>query len=87
MYQSGFQNCIAPLGTAINQDKLIELTKKGFEIIVCLDGDTAGRNASIRLMNNLLASENFELGIKFVLLPKDYDPDLLLDFEFKRSIK
>jgi DNA primase len=86
LYQNGFQNCIAPLGTAINQDKLIELTKKGFEIIVCLDGDTAGRNASIRLMNNLLASENFELGIKFVLLPKDYDPDLLLDSNLKDQL-
>ena len=64
----------------------IELTKKGFEIIVCLDGDTAGRNASIRLMNNLLSSENFELGIKFVLLPKNYDPDLLLDSNLKEQL-
>ena len=53
LHQNGIHNCIAPLGTAINHEKLIELTKKGFEIIVCLDGDTAGRNASIRLMNNL----------------------------------
>ena len=79
LYQNGFQNCIAPLGTAINHEKLIDLTKKGFEIIVCLDGDLAGRNATIRLMNNLLSSENFELGIKFVLLPKNCDPDQLLD--------
>ena len=79
LYQNGFTNCIAPLGTAINQDKLIELTKKGFEVIVCLDGDTAGRNATIRLMNNLLSSENFELGVKFVLLPKNSDPDQLID--------
>ena len=79
LYQNGFENCLAPLGTAINHDKLIELTKKGFEVIVCLDGDLAGRNATIRLMNNLLSSENFELGIKFVLLPKNYDPDQLLD--------
>ena len=86
LHQNGIQNCIAPLGTAINQDKLIELTKKGFEIIICLDGDTAGRNASIRLMNNLLSSENFELGIKFVLLPKDYDPDLLLDSNLKEQL-
>ena len=78
LHQNGFKNCIAPLGTAINHDKLIELTQKGFEIIVCLDGDTAGRNATIRLMNNLLASEKFELGIKFVLLPKNYDPDQLI---------
>ena len=77
--QSGFSNCLAPLGTSINHEKLIEITKKGFEIIVCLDGDIAGRNATIRLMNNLLADKNFELGIKFVLLPKNFDPDQLIE--------
>ncbi len=77
--QSGFSNCLAPLGTSINHEKLIEITKKGFEIIVCLDGDIAGRNATIRLMNNLLADNNFELGIKFVLLPKNFDPDQLIE--------
>ena len=77
--QSGFTNCLAPLGTSINHEKLIEITKKGFEIIVCLDGDIAGRNATIRLMNNLLADKNFELGIKFVLLPKNFDPDQLIE--------
>ena len=37
-------------------------------------------------MNNLLSSENFELGIKFVLLPKNYDPDLLLDSNLKEQL-
>ena len=86
LYQYGFKNCLAPLGTAINHDKIIELTKKGFEIIICLDGDLAGRNATIRLMNNLLSSENFELGVKFVLLPKNYDPDQLLDSNLKNKL-
>ena len=27
--QSGFSNCLAPLGTSINHEKLIEITKKG----------------------------------------------------------
>ena len=79
LQQSGFTNCLAPLGTSINHEKLIEITKKGFEIIVCLDGDIAGRNATIRLMNNLLGDKNFELGIKFVLLPKNFDPDQLIE--------
>ena len=30
-------------------------------------------------MNNLLADKNFELGIKFVLLPKNFDPDQLIE--------
>ncbi len=84
--QSGFSNCLAPLGTSINHEKLIEITKKGFEIIVCLDGDIAGRNATIRLMNNLLGDKNFELGIKFVLLPKNFDPDQLIESDMSDKL-
>ncbi len=84
--QSGFSNCLAPLGTSINHEKLIEITKKGFEIIICLDGDIAGRNATIRLMNNLLGDKNFELGIKFVLLPKNFDPDQLIENNMKEKL-
>ena len=77
--QNKIINCIAPLGTAINADKLIEITKKGFDLVICLDGDSAGRNATLRLMNNLLSKDNFELGIKFVLMPKNFDPDQMLE--------
>ena len=86
LHQFGFSNCVAPLGTSINHDRIIDLTKKGYEIIVCLDGDLAGRNASLRLMNNLLSSKDFELGVKFVLLPKNYDPDLMLESQMKDQL-
>ena len=86
LYQFGFLNCVAPLGTSINHERIIELTKRGYEIIVCLDGDLAGRNASLRLMNNLLSSKDFELGVKFVLLPKNYDPDLMLESQMKDQL-
>jgi len=86
LYQFGFLNCVAPLGTSINHERVIELTKKGYEVIICLDGDLAGRSASLRLMNNLLSSKDFELGVKFVLLPKNYDPDLMLESEMKDQL-
>ena len=41
--QNGFSNCLAPLGTSINHEKLIEITKKGFEVLVRFDGDIAGK--------------------------------------------
>jgi len=40
---------------------------------------TAGRNSMLRLLDNLIKDNNFELGVKFVLLPKDADPDQLID--------
>jgi len=79
MHQHGIKNVVAPLGTSINHEKIIEITKRGLECIICLDGDVAGRNSMLRLLDNLLKDRNFELGIKFVLLPKDTDPDQLLD--------
>ena len=79
MHQHGIKNVVAPLGTAINHEKIIEITKRGFECIVCLDGDLAGRNSMLRLLDNLIKDVNFELGVKFVLLPKDNDPDQLID--------
>ncbi|MDC0861983.1 DNA primase [Alphaproteobacteria bacterium] len=79
MHQHGIKNVVAPLGTSINHEKIIEITRRGLECIVCLDGDVAGRNSMLRLLDNLLKDQNFELGVKFVLLPKDKDPDQLLD--------
>ena len=37
-------------------------------------------------MNNLLSSKDFELGVKFVLLPKNYDPDLMLESQMKDQL-
>ena len=79
MHQNGIQNVVAPLGTSINHEKIIEIVKRGFECIICLDGDMAGRNSTLRLLDNLIKDKNFELGVKFVLLPKDTDPDQLID--------
>ena len=79
MHQNNIKNVVAPLGTSINHEKIIEIVKRGFECIICLDGDTAGRNSMLRLLDNLIKDNNFELGVKFVLLPKDTDPDQLID--------
>ncbi|MAV83006.1 MAG: DNA primase [Pelagibacteraceae bacterium] len=79
MHQVGIKNVLAPLGTSVNHEKIIDLTKRGLECIICFDGDTAGRNSMLRLLDNLMKSPNFELGVKFVLLPKNEDPDQLID--------
>ncbi len=79
MHQAGITNVVAPLGTAINHTKIIEITKRGLECIICLDGDAAGRNSMLRLLDNLIKDENFDLGVKFVLLPVNQDPDQLID--------
>ena len=37
-------------------------------------------------MNNLLGDKNFELGIKFVLLPKNFDPDQLIESDMSDKL-
>jgi len=39
MHQNNIKNVVAPLGTSINHEKIIEIVKRGFECIICLDGD------------------------------------------------
>jgi DNA primase len=75
LYQAGFQNVVASLGTAVTQNQLNRLWRMADEVIVCLDGDDAGIRASKKLLD--IAIENISSGknISFIVLPKGYDPD------------
>ena len=51
---NGIENVVAPMGTAITIKQIEELWKITDEIVVCLDGDLAGKKASLRLANLVL---------------------------------
>lgn len=72
---NGIENVVAPMGTAITIKQIEELWKITNEIIVCLDGDSAGQKASLRLANLVLPTLSQTKSIKFVLLPSEQDPD------------
>ncbi|MBO4956503.1 MAG: DNA primase [Rickettsiales bacterium] len=72
---NGIENVVAPMGTAITVRQIEELWKITDEIIVCLDGDSAGKKASVRLANLVLPNLTPMKNIKFVTLPTDQDPD------------
>ncbi|MEO0465624.1 MAG: DNA primase, partial [Pseudomonadota bacterium] len=44
--EAGFENAVAPLGTALTQDQLGALWKAGPDPIMCFDGDAAGLRAA-----------------------------------------
>ena len=46
--QAGFENAVAPLGTALTEEQITELWKVVREPVVCFDGDNAGRSAAWR---------------------------------------
>jgi DNA primase len=72
---SGIGNIIAPLGTAITNDQIKELFKITEDIVVCLDGDTAGINAMRRVIDIALPIINPNNLVRFTFLPAKTDPD------------
>lgn len=74
-YQYGFQNVVAPLGTALTSGHLQKLRKLTNEAVVVFDGDAAGINAAKRSLP-LLCQNNFKA--RLLLLPEKEDPDSYL---------
>ncbi|WP_341793232.1 MULTISPECIES: DNA primase [unclassified Rickettsia] len=75
LYQAGFNEAVASLGTSVTESHLQKLWRAGDEIILCLDGDAAGVKASIRAINIALPLINSNKKISFIRLPAGLDPD------------
>lgn len=95
LFQANINNVVATLGTSININHIQTLITVVPEIIFCFDGDVAGDKAAIKAMQiamDLLSNGilNNKHSIKFMCLPRGYDPDLLIHKkgckEFKRLI-
>jgi DNA primase len=71
-YLAGVQNIVAPQGTALTSEHMRVLKRYVDEVVLCFDSDTAGRNAAIRALDDLLASG---LAIRVAAVPPPHDPD------------
>jgi DNA primase len=78
LVQAGFEAAVAPLGTAITDDQLDQLWSIAPEPLVALDGDDAGMAAAQRLIDRALPRLAAGRSLRFVLLPKQHDPDDVL---------
>ena len=76
--QAGFTGAVAPLGTAITDNQLHLLWRISDEPIVALDGDRAGLQAAMRLIDLALPLMEAGKSLRFVLLPQGKDPDDLI---------
>lgn len=79
LYQHGFKNAVATLGTALGEDHVRIMRRFVEEVIVVYDGDKAGEAAALRGLEILLEGG---MQVKLVSLPKGEDPD---DFLNKRG--
>lgn len=72
LYQAGFHNVVAALGTAFNQEHARTLKKYAEDIILLYDSDEAGTNAALRAIP-VLTSNGFR--VRVTQVPDGKDPD------------
>lgn len=70
--KAGFCNCVACLGTALTPLHSRMIKNLCDNVILALDGDSAGQKASIRTIDTLLEGG---LNVKVVKIPEQKDPD------------
>ena len=87
LYQAGFTETVAPLGTAVTDHHLLELWRVCDEPILCFDGDKAGMSATIRAAERALPLLKPEKSLRFVRLPYDEDPDSLVKKEGPKAVE
>ena len=76
----GVNNCVAPMGTSLTKQHINILKKITNNIILCFDGDNAGKEATIRAIELL---EDYNINTKIIRL-EEKDPD---EFIIKRGKK
>ena len=75
MHKGGFKSTVACMGTALTKDHVTELKRYCENIVLCFDGDGAGKKATLRAID-MFRNENVNL--KVVKLSGGKDPDEIL---------
>ena len=75
LYEYGFHNVVASLGTALTQDQAKLLRRYTPNIYIAYDGDAAGQRATARGLDIL---KDAGCIVKVIKLPKGMDPDDIL---------
>ncbi len=73
--EHGVKTAVATLGTAINNAQIEKLFRSCKTLVFCFDGDTAGRKAAWRSLEQCLSSLKEGRLARFLFLPEGHDPD------------
>ena len=74
----GFNYAVAPLGTALTEEQIIEAWKVCNNPTLCFDGDAAGIRAAIRSVDRVLPNLRAGYSVNYIFLKEAKDPDELL---------
>ena len=69
LHQNGFTSAVALMGSYISNSQIDLLKKLSYNIVVALDNDPAGRDATVRLIERVKGV----LGVRLVELPEESD--------------
>jgi DNA primase len=72
LYLAGVEETVASMGTALTPEQAAKLKRLAPRVVVCYDGDSAGRNAARGALSHLLAQG---LEVSIARLPAGEDPD------------
>ena len=85
--QQGITGAVATLGTATTPEQATLLLRTAEELVLCFDGDSAGRSAALRAVENLLPVLQGDREVRVLLLPEGEDPDELVRREGKEGLE
>jgi DNA primase len=78
LYQYGFDNAVATLGTSVTPEHMQLLFRAAPVVVFCFDGDRAGTQAAWRGLEAALAHMQSNREVRFLFLPDGEDPDSLV---------
>lgn len=73
--QAGFEDAVAPLGTALTEQQIQMLWRMTEKPLLCFDGDSAGQKAAMRAAMRALPLLKPGHSLNFVTMPEGQDPD------------
>ena len=72
LYKAGVHNAVACMGTALTPSHAKDLKRFSDKVILCFDGDSAGKKATLRSIEILF---NAGMNVYIVTIPNNNDPD------------
>ena len=72
MHQAGFDNTVATMGTALTEEHIRQLDRYTKELVLCLDNDSAGMDATQRAIGLL---KNSGIAVRVLQLPRRKTPE------------
>ncbi|GGD10278.1 DNA primase [Aquisalinus flavus] len=84
---AGFENAVAPLGTALTESQIELLWRACDEPVLCFDGDRAGVGAAHRAIDRALPILRPGKSLRFAFLPEGQDPDDMVKTQGAQALR